>query len=254
MTIRPLDGITVVEMGSSLAGPFGARLLADFGATVLKIEPPENGDPARQWGDRKLGTTSATFQALNNGKRSIVADFKDPDDVQALQHLIVEHADVLLQNLRPGIADNLGLGPERALQLKPSLIYCNISAFGRVGPLSQMPGYDPLLQAFSGIIDLTGPADGDPARVGVPIIDLGTGLWAALGVLAALHTRAKTGQGCVVDAAMLDTALALQTVSTATVESGAEAPRRSGLRGPLLVPNTGLPDGRWYSYCYDRHR
>ncbi|MEM6498484.1 MAG: CoA transferase, partial [Pseudomonadota bacterium] len=235
----PLDGITVLEMGSSLAGPYGARLLADFGARVIKVEAPGGGDAARSWGTDKLGGTSATYQALNFGKRSIVVDFKNEDEVAVLKRFIAVEADVVLQNLRPGIADSLGLGPDDIRRMNSRIIYCNVSAFGRPGPYAQMPGYDPLIQAFGGIVDLTGPADGDPARVGVPIIDLGTGLWAALGVMAALHTRARTGEGTIVDAAMADTAMAWQTVSQATIEAGGAQPRRSGLTGPLLVPNTG---------------
>jgi len=235
----PLAGITVLEMGSSLAGPYGARLLADFGARVIKVEAPGSGDTARSWGKEKLAGTSATYQALNFGKRSIVVDFKDETEVDVLKKFIAAEADVVLQNLRPGIAEKLGLGPEDVTQLNSRIVYCNISAFGRSGPYAQMPGYDPLIQAFSGIVDLTGPADGSPARVGVPIIDLGTGLWSALGVMAALHTRARTGEGSIVDAAMSDTAMAYQTVSQATIESGGPMPKRSGLTGPLLVPNTG---------------
>ncbi len=235
----PLEGITVLEMGSSLAGPYGARLLADFGARVVKVEAPGGGDAARSWGKDKLGDTSATYQALNFGKRSIVVDFKDEDEVAVLKRFITAEADVVLQNLRPGIAESLGLGPDDIRRMNSRIIYCNVSAFGRSGPYAQMPGYDPLIQAFSGIVDLTGPADGDPARVGVPIIDLGTGLWAALGVMAALHTRARTGKGTIVDAAMADTAMAWQTVSQATIEAGGAKPKRSGLTGPLLVPNTG---------------
>ncbi len=235
----PLEGITVLEMGSSLAGPYGARLLADFGARVIKVEAPGGGDAARSWGKETLAGTSATYQALNFGKRSIVVDFKNDVDVGVLKKFIAAEADVVLQNLRPGIADELGLGPTDVTQLNSRIIYCNISAFGRSGPYAQMPGYDPLIQAFCGIVDLTGPADGKPARVGVPIIDLGTGLWAALGVMAALQARARTGKGSIVDAAMADTAMAYQTVSQATIEAGGPVPKRSGLTGPLLVPNTG---------------
>lgn len=206
---------------------------------MIKVEAPGDGDAARGWGREKLGNTSATYQALNFGKRSIVVDFKDAADVYVLKKFVVAEADVVLQNLRPGIAEKLGLGPEDVTQLNSRIVYCNISAFGRTDPYAQMPGYDPLIQAFSGIVDLTGPADGSPARVAVLIIDLGTGLWAALGVLAALPTRARTGQGRIVDSSMADTAMAYQTVSQSTFESGGPISKRSGLTGPLLVPNTG---------------
>lgn len=178
---------------------------------------------------------------MNNGKRSIVVDFKDPSELESLKDFVTASADVIVQNLRPGIADRLGLGPEQATALNPRLVYLNISAYGREGPLSQYPGYDPLIQAFSGLVDVTGPADGPPARVGAPIIDMGTGLWAVVGILAALRERDRSGHGGVVDAAMLDTAMAWQSLSAATIEAGGAVPTRSGLKGPLLVPNRAFP-------------
>ncbi len=236
----PLQDITVLELGSSLAGPFAARILGDLGADVIKVEAPGAGDATRSWGGgNSLGGMSATFQALNNGKRSIIVDFADATQLAALKRMIADRIDVIVQNLRPGVADRVGLGPDGATALNRRLIYCNVSAFGRVGPLARLPGYDPLIQAFSGIIDQTGPAEGQPARVGVPIIDFGTGMWAAMGALAAINARSRTGRGCIVDSAMLDTALAWQTLSVAALAAGAPAPKRTGLRGPLIVPNTG---------------
>lgn len=239
MNYPPLQDITVLELGSSLAGPFAARLLGDLGAEVIKVEAPNGGDATRRWGDNSLGGTSATYQAMNNGKKSIVVDFGNADELESLKRLIADRIDVVVQNLRPGVADRLGLGPEAVRELNPRLVYCNVSAFGRTGPLASLPGYDPLIQAFSGIVELTGPADGPPARVGVPIIDFGTGMWAAMGAIAAINARTRTGEGCIVDAAMLDTALAWQTLSVATVAAGASPPQRTGLKGPLIVPNTG---------------
>jgi crotonobetainyl-CoA:carnitine CoA-transferase CaiB-like acyl-CoA transferase len=233
----PLKDVTVLEMGSSVAGPFCCRVLADLGAEVIKVEPPSVGDPARGWSDQRLGNVSPTFQVMNNGKRSIVVDFKDAASLQQLKDFVATSVDVIVQNLRPGIADRLGIGPKQAPDINPKLVYLNISAYGRTGPLSQSPGYDPLIQAFSGLIDVTGPADGPPARVGAPIIDMGTGLWSVVGVLAALRERDRSGKGCVVDAAMLDTALAWQSLSAAMIASGGTAPKRSGLNGPLIVPN-----------------
>jgi crotonobetainyl-CoA:carnitine CoA-transferase CaiB-like acyl-CoA transferase len=233
----PLKDVTVLEMGSSVAGPFCCRILADLGAEVIKVEAPSGGDPARGWSELRLGQTSPTFQVMNNGKRSIVVDFNEPADVQNLKEYAASSVDVIVQNLRPGVADRLGFGPEHTADINSKIIYLNISAYGRQGPLNQNPGYDPLIQAFSGLIDITGPADGPPARVGAPIIDMGTGLWSVIGVLAALRERDKTGRGCIVDAAMLDTALAWQSLSAATIEAGGDPPTRSGLNGPLLVPN-----------------
>lgn len=236
----PLNDITVLEMGSSVAGPFCCRILADLGATVVKVEAPTGGDPARSWSERQLGAVSPTFQVMNNGKRSIVVDFNDASELASLKAFVAASVDVIVQNLRPGIADRLGLGPEQATALNARLVYLNISAYGREGPLSQYPGYDPLIQAFSGLVDVTGPADGPPARVGAPIIDMGTGLWSVIGILAGLRERDRTGRGGIVDAAMLDTAMAWQSLSAATIEAGGAVPQRSGLKGPLLVPNAAF--------------
>jgi len=233
----PLTGITVVELGSSLAGPFCTRVLADMGAEVIKVEPPESGDPSRAWGKDKLAGVSAAFQTINKEKRSVVADFRNPADIARLKKYIAENADIVLQNLRPGIADRIGLGAEATLATNDRIIYCNIAAYGNEGPYRELPGYDVLLQAFSGIVDATGYEGDAPARVGVPVIDIGTGLWATIGILAALHRRGENGPGCIVDAAMLDTAIAWQNFGVATMAAGGQAPRRSGLKGPMVVPN-----------------
>ena len=236
----PLKDVTVLEMGSSVAGPFCCRILADLGAEVIKVEAPSGGDPARSWSELRLGETSPTFQVMNNGKKSIVVDFNAPADVEKLRKFAASSVDVIVQNLRPGVADRLGFGPTDAARISSRIVYLKISAYGRDGPLSKNPGYDPLIQAFSGLVDITGPADGPPARVGAPIIDMGTGLWSVIGVLAALRERDRTGQVCVVDAAMLDTALAWQSLSAATIEAGGKPPTRTGLNGPLLVPNAAF--------------
>ncbi|MGI9476794.1 MAG: CaiB/BaiF CoA transferase family protein [Hyphomicrobiaceae bacterium] len=240
MREMPLKDVTVLEMGSSVAGPFCCRILADLGAEVIKVEAPSGGDPARSWSELRLGRTSPTFQVMNNGKRSIVVDFNVSADVEKLRKFAASSVDVIVQNLRPGIADRLGFGPMDAASISSRIVYLNISAYGREGPLRKNPGYDPLIQAFSGLVDITGPADGPPARVGAPIIDMGTGLWSVIGVLAGLRERDRTGQGCVVDAAMLDTALAWQSLSAATIEAGGIPPTRTGLNGPLLVPNAAF--------------
>mgnify|MGYP001303507669 FL=1 len=153
MSKLPLSGITVLELGSSIAGPFAGVVLADLGAEVLKVEQPVHGDPARGWGDERLGGTGVTYQAYNKDKRSIVADFTDPADLEQLRRLMAERVDVVLQNLRPGVVERFGLDAATAMAANPRLIYCNLAAFGAKGPLKDLPGYDPLIQAFSGIID-----------------------------------------------------------------------------------------------------
>ncbi len=239
----PLDGLTILEMGSSLAGPFAGRTLAEFGATVIKVEPPEVGDASRGWGAGRLGGVAVMFQAFNKGKRSLTVDFADADQLSQLRCLVAEKVDVVFQNLRPGVVEKFGLDAATLMAGNPRLIYCNMGAFGDKGPLKDAPGYDPLIQAFTGISDATGDPDGEAVRVGVPLIDIGTGMWATIGILTALHQRAVTGKGCLVDAAMLETALAWQGFNYANYEGGDGWPYRMGLQGPLLVPNGGYEAG-----------
>ena len=237
--VLPLDGLIVLEMGSSVAGPFAGRIFGDLGATVWKVEAPRVGDAARGWGEGRIGGTGVTFQAFNREKRSIVVDFAVPDELALLRRLIAEKVDVVVQNLRPGVVEKFGLDAATLMADNPGLIYCNVGAFGPFGPLKGAPGYDPLIQAFTGISDATGEPDGEAVRVGVPLIDIGTGMWAAIGILTALHRRHATGRGCLVDTAMFETALVWQSLSFATYEGGGGWPRRMGLQGPLLVPNGG---------------
>ena len=239
----PLDGLTILEMGSSLAGPFAGKTLAEFGATVIKVEPPEVGDASRGWGAGRLGGSAVMFQAFNKGKRSLTVDFANTDELAQLRRLVSEKVDVVFQNLRPGVGDKFSLDGATLMADNPRLIYCNMGAYGPQGPLKDAPGYDPLIQAFTGISDATGDPDGDAVRVGVPLIDIGTGMWAVIGILTALHQRAVTGQGCLVDAAMLETALAWQGFNVANHEGSGGWPERMGLQGPLLVPNGGFEAG-----------
>lgn len=236
----PLAGVTVLEICSNLAGPYAGKVLADLGAEVIKVEPPGDGDTARGWRRYELGGKSAAFQAFNTGKRSVTANLSDEADVAKLKRFMIERADVVLQNLRPGLIDRCGLGPAEAVARNPRLVYCDIGAFGRRGPMRHRPGYDPLVQGFTGIIDVTGEAGRPPARVGVSVIDIGTGMWAATGVLAALNRRAATGRGGIVESSLMDTGLAWQTLAFASFEASGEVPGRSGLRGPQVSPNRGF--------------
>jgi len=237
--VLPLEGLTVLEMGSSVAGPFAGRVFGDLGATVLKVEPPEVGDASRTWGKDRLGGTAVAFQAFNRDKRSITVDFTDAGDLARLRRLVAVKVDIVFQNLRPGVVEKFGLDGPTLMEDNPRLIYCNMGAYGPDGPLREAPGYDPLIQAFTGIADATGEADGDAVRVGVPLIDMGTGMWAAIGILTALHQRQATGRGCLIDAAMMETALTWQTLAFAVHEGGGAWPQRSGLQGPMVVPNRG---------------
>jgi crotonobetainyl-CoA:carnitine CoA-transferase CaiB-like acyl-CoA transferase len=194
-TFLPLNGVRVVDVTSSLAGPYCTEILAALGADVVKVEHPQRGDEARAWGPPFQDGASVMFSTANLSKRSLALDVKRGLDVLLR---LVDGAGVFLQSLRPGTAKRLGFGPEELRARNPRLVYCDIGAFGRAGPLRDRAGYDPLLQAFGGIISLTGEADRPGVRVGTSIVDQGTGMWAALGILAALYA----GGGRTVDVSL----------------------------------------------------
>lgn len=231
----PLAGLCVFEFGHSVAAPFAAQILGDLGADVIKVEKPA-GDDARRWGPPFWEGESATFQALNRGKRSLCLDLRDATAMARLKALVMERGDIVLQNMRPGQADSLGLGAEALLAAKPSLICCNLGAFGRTGPLAQAPGYDPLMQAFGGLMSVTGEAGRPAVRVGVSMVDMGTGMWAVIGILAALQRRGVTGIGGVVDVSLFETAAAWMSVPVAQFLASGEAPERQGSGAQGIVP------------------
>lgn len=232
---RPLAGMLVVELGHSVAAPYAGQVLGDLGAEVIKIEKP-GGDDARKWGPPFVDGASATFQALNRNKRSVVLNLRDDGDREALKELIRTRADAVLQNLRPGQLEGLGLGARDMLALKPSLVYCNLGAFGARGPLADQPGYDPLMQAFGGIMSVVGEPGRPAVRVGPSIIDIGTGMWAALGIVSALLRRQLTGSGSVVDVSLFETAAAWMTMHAAQFLAGGELPGKAGSGQVGIVP------------------
>jgi crotonobetainyl-CoA:carnitine CoA-transferase CaiB-like acyl-CoA transferase len=231
----PLAGVVAIELGQSVAAPFVGQLLADLGALVIKVEKP-GGDDARAWGPPFLDGAAATFQALNRGKRSVVCDLRDPAQHALLTRLILERADVVLQNMRPGQIDSLGLGATELCARKPSLVYCNIGAFGRHGPLAARPGYDPLMQAFGGIMSVTGEPGRPPVRVGPSIVDIGTGLWAAIGIVLALYRRASSGAGGVVDVSLFETAAAWMGPFALQYLASGALPGKQGTGQAGIVP------------------
>jgi crotonobetainyl-CoA:carnitine CoA-transferase CaiB-like acyl-CoA transferase len=232
----PLSGRFAVEIGHSLAGPYAGAILADLGATVVKVEVPGKGDHARDWGPPFIDGAAALFNAVNRGKRSVVADLRDKPTAAALRRLILERADILVQNLRVGALEEAGLGAEALLVDKPSLVICNVGAFGRSGPKRSAPGYDPLIQAASGLMSINGHPGAPPARVPVALNDLGTGVWAALGILGALLRRGQDGKGGVVDVSLYETALAWMTVPLTDYMAGGHMPRRYGSGVSNIVP------------------
>jgi crotonobetainyl-CoA:carnitine CoA-transferase CaiB-like acyl-CoA transferase len=229
-----LDGIRVVEIAQALAGPMAGEVLAHLGADVVKVERPE-GDDARRWGPPFWRDTSPGFLAVNANKRSITVDLKDRAAVEWLITLIGD-ADVVVQNLRPGSIDEIGLGADALTRRFPRLIYCSVWAFGNTGPMRLKPGYEPMLQAFSGLMMMNGDEGGPPTRVGTSILDYGTGVWAAVGVLAALVRRAATGQGCVVDASLYETGLAWLKGAYASFSTSGVIPERHRTGSHRVVP------------------
>lgn len=239
MSGLPLEGYTVIEMGSALAGPYGARILGDLGARVIKVEPPGAGESGRAWGRPVHKGAGPLFNAVNRAKDSLEIDFNSPADVARLKRIITQKADVVIQNLRPDVTEKAGLDAASCRALNPALIYCNISAFGPDGPLARDAGYEALLQAFSGLMEMTGTPD-SPARIPVSINDFGTAMWAAIGILSALLKRERSGQGCVVEASIFDTSIGWSTLAIALMQATGERPERTGMRGPLLAPNRGF--------------
>lgn len=229
----PLDGITVFEFGSNVAGPFAGSILAELGAELIKVERPE-GDDARTWGPPFAHDgTSTIFHALNRNKRAITVDLKDEARLAALKERIAAEADVVVQNMRPGAMARLGLDGESLTRHNSRLVYCNLHAFGATGPLKDRPGYDALMQAFGGIMSVTGEDGRPPVRCGISVIDMGTGMWCAVGIMAALFRRAATGRGGIVDAALFETAVQWMTFYSADYQVTGNVPTRhgSGVRG-----------------------
>jgi crotonobetainyl-CoA:carnitine CoA-transferase CaiB-like acyl-CoA transferase len=230
----PLSGVKVVEVGQNLAGPVASQILGDLGADVIKVEKPGGGDDARAWGPPFVDGTSMTFHSVNRGKRSVVLDLGDPQGMAALRRL-VDEADVFVHNLRPGAAESLGLTAEALRASNPKLIYCSVGAFGHHGPLNRKPAYEILVQAFAGLMSVTGEAEGPPVRMGTSVIDYGTGIWTALATMAALLQRQQTGQGCTVETSLFETGLFWLARQFAEVKVGGNVPQRHATGSPRIV-------------------
>ena len=233
----PLSGVRVVEFCQVLAGPYCGMLLADLGAEVIKVEPPE-GDMMRQWPpitEGSGGGYSENFASINRNKRSVVLDLKDPAQKQAARQLILS-ADVVLENNRPGVMDRLGLGYESFRAEKPGLVYCSISAFGQSGPRSSEGGFDVTVQAMSGIMSVTGEPDGAPVKCGVPVSDVGTGLYAALTVVSILRRVSGGGPGAHIDASMLGCSLGMAALQTSEFFGTGNDPKKLGSAHPRNAP------------------
>ena len=232
----PLTGLVAVEIGTSVAAPFAGQILADLGAEVVKIENPQGGDDARNWGPPFVRGAAPIFNAVNRNKRSAAVDLKDEAQRAALRRFILDEADVVLQNLRPGLVETYGLDAATLRAARPSLIYCNLAAYGADGPLKGRPGYDPLMQAFGGLMSLTGEDGREPVRTGPSIIDQGSAMWAVIGILASLHRRTATGEGCEVGTSLYETALGWTNMHTASYLATGRVPRRMGSENFGICP------------------
>lgn len=241
----PLDGITVVDFSRVLSGPYCAMTLADLGARVIKIERVGTGDDTRAFGPF-VDNESAYFMCFNRGKESIALDFKSPRDRELLERLL-DTADVVVENFRPGVMERLGHGPEQLARTHPHIVYASISGFGHTGPFKDLPGYDTVVQAMGGVMSLTGWPDNQPARVGTAFGDLGAALFAVIGILAGLYKRSWDAQGTHVDIAMLDCQAALMETAFARFDVEAKVPTRTGDAHPSLAPfeSFAAKDGRF---------
>lgn len=231
----PLNGLTVLELGHSVAAPFAGLILADLGARVIKVENPMTGDYARGWGPPFHKEDATVFHALNRGKESITLDFSDPAQLAVLKRLMLE-ADGVIQNLRPGLLKKFGVDFEDIRRQSPRLIWCDIGAFGKTGPLASKLGYDPLAQASSGIMSVTGEVDRPPVRVGVSLVDMGSGMWSVIGMLAALFERTKTGEGAHIATSLFETGLSWMTMPLAAHAVAGEVRKPYGSGLAEIVP------------------
>ncbi|WP_246036575.1 CaiB/BaiF CoA transferase family protein [Sinomonas susongensis] len=236
----PLRGLLVLDLSRILSGPFATMTLADLGADVIKVEQPGQGDDTRHWGPPFQGGEAAYFLSVNRNKRSLAVDLKSPEGLAAVRRLALK-ADVIVENFRPGTAQRLGLGYEELSAANPGLVYASISGYGQTGPEAGRAGYDAIAQARSGIMSVTGEADGPPVRVGISSADLIAGTWAVIGILAALHEKARTGQGQWVDISLLDGSVSWLTYVASGFFANGETPRRYGSAHPTIAPYQAFP-------------
>lgn len=236
----PLAGLLVADLTQNVAGPYCTQILGDLGAQVIKVERPERGDDARAWAPPYWGPESAAFMSVNRNKRSLAVDMKAADG-RAILARLVGRADILVQSLRAGVIEELGLGWEDACRINPRLVYCSITAFGTEGPYRDRPGYDLLMQAYGGIMSITGHPGAPPARVPVSLVDMGTGIWAVAGILAALRERDRTGRGALVTTALFDTAIAWTAFQMSNHLATGEVPGPQGSGTPMIAPYEAFP-------------
>jgi crotonobetainyl-CoA:carnitine CoA-transferase CaiB-like acyl-CoA transferase len=238
--IGSLQGIRVIDVTMSVAGPFATQILGDLGADVIKVERPEVGDDTRRWGPPFWEGESCTFTSLNRNKRSVVLNLKHEDDKACFVGLLAE-ADVFVQNLRPGSMAKMGLGYEEIRKVNPRLIYCDMTGYGLEGPMAMSPAYDPLMQAYAGLMSLNGEEGRSPARIPPSILDQGTGMWTAIAVMDALRTRDRTGEGAHVHTSLLQTALMWLPPQLTGYFAAKVVPERHGSGTVGIYPYAAFP-------------
>jgi formyl-CoA transferase len=244
-TIAALSDLLILDLSRVLAGPYCTMLLGDYGAEVIKVEEPGSGDGTRGWGPPWVGDQSAYFLAANRNKRSITVNLKSPEGLTIVRRL-AERADVLIENFKPGTMARMGLDYASLAGLNPRLVFCSLTGYGQTGPYRDRPGYDFIIQAQGGIMSVTGPVEGEPYKVGVAIADITTGLFAANAILAALHERVRSGQGQLIDVALLDAQIAwLANVAQNYLATG-EVPQRYGNAHASIVPYETFPTADGY--------
>lgn len=235
MLATTLHGVRVLDLTRNLAGPFCTMALGDLGADVVKVEHPQGGDDTRRWCPPDWGGRSATYLAANRNKRSLAVDLDTPRGREIVRDL-AGSCDVLVESFKPGSLDRRGLGYEQLCEANPRLVYCSVSAYGGRGPKRDLPGYDPILQADSGIMDLTGDPADDPVRLGIGAIDLGSALWSVIGILAALAERERTGQGGRVESSLFETSAWWLSYHLAGYLGTGNVPQRQGTATPFIAP------------------
>ncbi|BDG60795.1 CaiB/BaiF CoA transferase family protein [Caldinitratiruptor microaerophilus] len=257
---QALAGIKVLDLSRILTGPFASMLLADLGAEVVKVETPGTGDDTRQWGPPFVAGESTYFLSVNRNKKSLTLNLKHPRGQEVFLRL-VRWADVLIENFRPGTMERLGLGYEVLQEHNPRLVYCAVSGFGLTGPYRDKPGYDVLAQAMGGMMAVTGEEGRPPVKAGMSIADIGAGMYAAFGILAALWARERTGRGQKVETSLLETIVSWQTYFATAFWATGQEPRKTGSVHPSIVPYQALKardqymivavgnDALWQKFC-----
>ena len=253
--MKALQDIRVLDLTRALAGPFCTLMLGDYGADVVKIELPGTGDDTRRWGPPFIGEESAYFLSINRNKRSLTLNFKEPEAIEIFLRL-VEKADVVVENFTPGVMGRFGLDYPAVKSANPQIVYCSISGFGQDGPYQNRPAYDQIMQGVSGLMSITGEADGEPQKVGIAVSDIGAGMWAAFAVMTALHHRERTGEGQYIDISMLDAQIAWLTYQAAYFFANDEPPQRLGAAHPTLVPYQAFmsQDGKYVNVAVGSER